>query len=65
MRIPIERAMELLAQRGLPVAPPVERQGLMAGDSVPTVTAPLTNGFARTGYEQEQAARAAEMQEAQ
>ncbi len=65
VRIPIERAMELLAQRGLPVAPPVERQGLMAGDSVPTVTAPLTNGFARTGYEQEQAARAAEMQEAQ
>ena len=24
----------------------------MVGDSVPTVQAPLTNGFARTGYEQ-------------
>jgi hypothetical protein len=25
----------------------------MAGDSVPTVQAPLTSGFARTGYELE------------
>jgi len=24
---------------------------LMAGESAPTVTAPLTDGFARTGYE--------------
>jgi hypothetical protein len=26
----------------------------MVGDSVPTVQAPLTNGFARTGYEQQE-----------
>jgi hypothetical protein len=55
VRIPIERAMEIIAQRGLPVAPAAQQQPLMAGDSVPTVTVPLTNGFAPTGYEQEQA----------
>ena len=55
VRIPIERAMELIAQRGLPVAPAVQTSPLMAGDSKPTVTAPLTNGFAPTGYEQEEA----------
>jgi len=52
IRIPIERAMQLVAQRGLPVAPqsttPVT---LMAGDSKPQVQAPLTTGFARTGPE--------------
>lgn len=56
VRIPIERAMELLAQRGLPVAAPVEETPLMTGDARPEVTAPLTNGFARTGYELDQAA---------
>ena len=55
VRIPIERAMELIAQRGLPVAPTVQQQPLLAGDSVPTVAVPLTNGFARTAYEQDQA----------
>jgi hypothetical protein len=60
VRIPIERAMELVAQRGLPVAPAVQQQPLMAGDSVPTVTVPLTNGFARTAYEQDQATAKAE-----
>jgi hypothetical protein len=55
VRIPIERAMELIAQRGLPVAPAVQTSPLMTGDSKPTVTAPLTNGFAPTGYEQEEA----------
>lgn len=65
VRIPIDRAMAIVAQRGLPVAPAVQGQKLMAGDSVPTVTAPLTSGFARTGYEQEQAARAAEEQRVQ
>ncbi len=54
LRIPIERAMELIAQRGLPVAPAEAHAPLMTGDSVPTVTIPLTDGFARTGYEQEQ-----------
>lgn len=53
VRIPITRAMELIAQRGLPTAPaPTGAQAdLMAGDSKPVVTEPLTTGFARTGYE--------------
>jgi hypothetical protein len=52
VRIPIERAMQLILQRGLPQAPSPQQAGtLMAGESAPTVTAPLTNGFARTGYE--------------
>jgi len=54
IRIPISRAMELIVQRGLPAsastgAPAVE----MAGDEKPSVSAPLTSGFARTGYELE------------
>ena len=52
IRIPIERAMELIAQRGLPV---VTQSGaaaeLMAGEKKPEIQAPLTIGFARTGYE--------------
>ena len=55
VRIPIDRAMELLAQQGLPVAPAESLPPLMTGDSRPTITEPLTDGFARTGYEQEQA----------
>jgi hypothetical protein len=52
IRIPITRAMQLIAQRGLPVntqtaavTPP------MKGDDKPEILAPLTTGFARTGYE--------------
>jgi len=56
VRIPIERAMQLIAQQGLPVAPPVKTQLLMTGDTRPEVTAPLTDGFAPTTFEQEQAA---------
>ncbi|MGB6742254.1 MAG: hypothetical protein WBE38_01260 [Terracidiphilus sp.] len=56
VRIPIERAMEIIAQRGLPVAPAAQLQPLMTGESRPVVTMPLTDGFARTTYEQEQAA---------
>jgi hypothetical protein len=42
----------LILQRGLPQAPSQQQAtALMAGESAPTVTAPLTNGFARTGYE--------------
>lgn len=52
VRIPIERAMELLAQRGLPVAPAMDQPKPMTGDGAPRVTAPQTNGFARTAYEQ-------------
>lgn len=55
VRIPIERAMEIIAQKGLPVAPAVQLQPAMAGDSRPEVTAPLTDGFAPTTYEQEEA----------
>jgi hypothetical protein len=55
VRIPIERAMELIAQRGLPVAPAVQQEPLLAGDTRPTVATPLTNGFARTTYEQDMA----------
>ena len=53
VRIPIERAMELLAKQGLPVAPPAQSPKLMTGDSRPTVTAPLTDGYAPTAYVQE------------
>lgn len=53
VRIPIERAMELIAQRGLPVAPAAELSAGMTGDRQPVVQAPLTSGFARTAYELE------------
>ena len=52
VRIPIARAMELIAKGGLPVAPAEQPEPLMAGDRAPVVTVPLTDGFARTGYEQ-------------
>jgi hypothetical protein len=51
VRIPIDQAMRLIAQRGLPVAAPAQAGEMLAGDKTPTVTAPLTSGFARTGYE--------------
>ena len=51
VRIPIERAMELIAQHGLPVATATTTAPLMAGDTKPEIQAPLTSGFARTGYE--------------
>jgi len=57
VRIPIERAMELIAQRGLPVAPPPAQETLMTGDTKPTITVPLTDGFAPTAYEQDEAAQ--------
>jgi hypothetical protein len=52
IRIPISRAMELIAQKGLPMAAQTGTPAvLMAGDEKPVVHAPLTTGFARTGYE--------------
>jgi hypothetical protein len=56
IRIPIERAMELIAQRGLPVAGEGAGKSaaageMLAGDKKPAIQAPLTTGFARTGYE--------------
>src|SRR5580658_3553507 len=66
VRIPIERAMELIAQRGLPAVQPAQTQTpqtqLMTGDSTPTVPVPLTDGFARTAFEQDQAEQDAEKQ---
>jgi hypothetical protein len=54
IRIPIERAMELVVQRGLPKpATAATEAPLMYGEEKPVVTAPLTTGFARTGYEQQ------------
>jgi Na+-transporting methylmalonyl-CoA/oxaloacetate decarboxylase gamma subunit len=54
VRIPIGQAMQIIAQRGLPVVSggPNPSEPLMTADVQPKVTAPLTNGFARTGYEQ-------------
>jgi hypothetical protein len=56
VRIPIERAMELVAERGLPVAPAsaAGSDKTLAKAELPVVKAPLTDGFARTGYEQDQ-----------
>jgi hypothetical protein len=51
VRIPIDQAMQLIAQRGLPVAPAAQPGEKLAYDTTPTITAPLTSGFARTGYE--------------
>lgn len=67
VRIPIERAMELVAQHGLAVAPaPAQQETLMTGDAKPKVAVPLTSGFAPTAYEQDQAAeRAAEEKQKQ
>jgi hypothetical protein len=54
IRIPISRAMEIIAQRGLPVNAQAGAAAVeMAGDEKPAVQAPLTSGFARTGYELE------------
>lgn len=51
LRIPIDRAMQLIAAKGLPVSAPATSETKMAGDAQPVVAIPLTNGFARTGYE--------------
>jgi hypothetical protein len=52
VRIPIGQAMQIIAQRGLPVVQGGPAEPLMTADGQSHVTAPLTNGFARTGYEQ-------------
>jgi hypothetical protein len=53
IRIPIDQAMKLIAERGLPVAPAPTAGEKLAYDKTPAITIPLTTGFARTGYEQE------------
>ncbi|MGI4828013.1 MAG: hypothetical protein ACRYFU_07465 [Janthinobacterium lividum] len=65
VRIPIDTAMALIAQRGLPKpAGGIQAVGTeMAGDGHLTATQPLTDGFARTGYELDQiTARAQRME---
>ena len=64
VRIPIERAMALIAQRGLPVAPgsepghaptygeTPEGSAMEATNDIVIPPAPLTDGFAPTAYEQ-------------
>jgi hypothetical protein len=52
IRIPIERAMELIAQRGLPVeSAPAGTPDNVAHAAPPQIHTPLTDGFARTGFE--------------
>ena len=52
VRIPIDRAMQLIVQRGLGTPAAAQQPTkLMAGETAPMVAAPLTDGFARTGYE--------------
>jgi hypothetical protein len=66
VRIPIERAMELIAQHGLPVIPGAQPGHLptygetpegapmdTASSDIVLPPAPLTDGFAPTGYEQD------------
>jgi hypothetical protein len=53
IRIPIERAMELIAQRGLPVNQAAASTDNVAHSAKPEIQVPLTTGFARTGYELE------------
>jgi len=52
VHIPIDRAMELIVQRGLPVANPSAPSDYVAHAALPQIQAPLTTGFARTGFEQ-------------
>jgi hypothetical protein len=52
IRIPIGRAMQLIAQRGLPVEnPSATAAPSLAYANAPAVRVPLTTGFARTGFE--------------
>jgi hypothetical protein len=54
LRIPIERAMELIAQRGLPVEQAQSANtSQVAYSAAPQVQQPLTKGFARTAVELE------------
>jgi hypothetical protein len=56
IHIPIEKAMELIVKRGLPQAATgaAAVQTKLTGDTQVNITAPLTNGFARTAYELDQ-----------
>ena len=52
IRIPISRAMELIAQRGLPVSTaPTSSEPVMTGDAKPDSTGPADDRICATGYE--------------
>ena len=55
VRIPIDLAVRLIAQRGLPVAVEQAASKPMTGDEQPSIHTPLTSGFVRTAYEQAEA----------
>ncbi len=65
IRIPIDRAMQLIVKRGLPLpAGGLQTVGTtMAGDSHPQINEPLTDGFARTAYELDQISAREQRQE--
>lgn len=55
VRIPIDQAMALVVQRGLPRASTMATtKPTMVGEDAYLIQAPLTTGFARTGYELQQ-----------
>jgi hypothetical protein len=54
IRIPIDRAMQLIAAKGLPVSQTATPATSVAMSERPAVQVPLTTGFARTGYELDQ-----------
>jgi len=54
IRIPIDRAMQLIAAKGLPVSAAATPANKVAMADQPALPIPLTTGFARTGYELDQ-----------
>lgn len=62
LRIPIGRAMELIAQRGLLVSA-AAAEPVMTADQREALSLPLTNGFARSGYEEQLATEESRKQE--
>ena len=53
VRIPIARAMQLIASTDYRSLPQEQTRTVDGGGRAPVVTVPLTDGFARTGYEQQ------------
>jgi hypothetical protein len=51
VRIPIERAMELTVERGLPVEEAKQKHPLLKGEKPLQASAPLTNGYAPTALD--------------
>ncbi|WP_420237406.1 hypothetical protein ACOBR2_17590 [Telmatobacter bradus] len=51
VRIPIERAMELTVERGLPVEDAKQKHALLKGEKPLQTSAPLTDGYAPTALD--------------